>query len=259
MLAMAALLFVSNRLVGAAAPDDDHYSLLSAQALARWAVTVDQLRDHPKYHAELVVASQMIDQSLTVLYSRFLEHCDRDTLANAQADLDTIATLPKMAENPKRKARFINIRQTWIERDLQERAARKKEIETSRVMLNPQFAAIRASQEYTETLADIQARTREAKNNDKFKPSDHYHEIWMQTIQYTRDKQYEKIQAILDLLYASKYTYPAVDELNSTQRSNNMYLEWKQRDAEREANRGILVKIGEFIIAGIAMLLPAPK
>jgi len=151
--------------------------------------------------------------------------------------------MPTIANNPEKKTVYIDENQNKVAIKLQERVRRKKEVANFRLKLYPQFAAICTSREYTETLAEIQTRTREAKNNDEFDPSNYYCEIWTQATQHIQNNQHAQAQALIDFLFTSNHTYPEVQGLNRTQRSNNMALKWGPADIKSEANREVLTQV----------------
>jgi len=227
---------------------------LNLQALKKWAVTHNQLRAHPKYHAELAMiqqpASQGENDDLSI-YKRCSRKCEeyrnKNELARAQANLDVIAKIPELTQNQQVKDAFIGTRQNLIDEALQERTRRQQEL-ARRTILNPQFADICTSQAYQETFAEVQTRTRKAKEEDDFRPMMHYNGIESQTEQHVYHGQFDEAQALVNFLTTSKYNYPKVTGLNAIQDEINTGLAHKKREAEQEANQGILAKMGKCLV-----------
>jgi len=221
--------------IKAAAESDPHVLPYVAdwvdEALAKWPVTVDQLRAHPAYkneYEEHLAPEQHINRADI----RLVHFLRGRKLARAQANCDFIRQSPH--ENaPNLSA----LRQNEIDYTLRDRIQYREEKIARRTKLNPRFADIRTSKEYKDTLIATQDETIKAKTRGRFMPDRHYGDLCDQAEQYIQEKQCEPAQALIDFLFSSTYlsVCKAQDDylkvLNEAQQENNKALEMRAHAA----------------------------
>ena len=236
LLIALVIAFTSDKIESAAALADN--DLVSLQALANWPVTVEQLKAHHAYREESERKYLPNEDTFVIVDRRLQKHLQLRKLASAQANCDLL----RKCQYPSASS-LADEHQKTIDLMLQTRADRKAQL-AGRLLLAHQCTHIRQSPEYATKLAQIQEKTKKAKNNDDFNPLHYYSSIHEQSEGYLDNTKFSEAQALIDFLATLKYDYPTVDELNDRQRSINIRVLLQKSPADFDSIDKELEEIG---------------